>query len=34
LRGRERETWEKRNEQVKEIEGNGREELWGVNFSS
>jgi len=26
--------WEKWNEQVEEIEKNGRGELWGVNFSS
>jgi len=26
--------WEKRNEQVEEIEENGREGLWEVNFSS
>jgi len=26
--------WEKRNEQVEEIEENGRGGLWGANFSS
>ncbi|AES66877.1 hypothetical protein MTR_2g082830 [Medicago truncatula] len=33
-RGREGKVWEKRNEQVKEIEKNGRGGLWGVNLSS
>jgi len=33
-RGREGKAWEKRNEQVEEIEENGRGGLWGVSFSS
>jgi len=33
-RGREGKAWKKRNEQVEEIEENGRGGLWGVNFIS
>jgi len=33
-REREGKALEKRNEQLEEIEKNGREVLWGVNFSS
>jgi len=34
LEGKGGKVWEKRNDQVEKIEKNGREGLWGVNFSS